>query len=64
MIAAVLCPGPSLLRVWPSARQYDVVLAVNTAGKLMPSDWLCAGDKAFYRGLLGDCPRPRQGILC
>ena len=65
MIAAILCPGQSLMQTWPNAGPvYDLVLTVNTAGKLIQGDWLCAGDKSFFRGLLGDCPRPRSGILC
>ncbi len=61
---AVLCPGPSLMRTWPLAEiVYDKVLTVNTAAKLVRGDWLCAGDKCFFRGLLGDAPRPRDGVL-
>ncbi len=64
MIAAVLCPGPSLMRTWPMAAIiYDLVLTVNTAAKLVRGDWLCAGDKCFFRGLLGGAPRPLTGIL-
>ena len=64
MIAAVLCPGPSLMRRWPDCGVvYDVVFTVNTAAKLVRGDWLCAGDKCFFRGLLGDAPRPLAGIV-
>ncbi len=65
MIAAVLCPGQSLMQTWPNAGPvYDLVLTVNTAGKLIQGDWLCAGDAVLYRRVMGDCQRPRAGILC
>ncbi len=63
MIAAICCPGQSLPAVWPPADSHDLVFAVNSAAKLIPHDWLCAGDKSWFRGLLGDIQRPALGIL-
>lgn len=61
MKAAIYCPGPSLLRCVP-ANYYDVSWAVNTALKIMKTDWLSAGDPCFFRGLLGE-HRPLRGVL-
>ena len=64
MIVAILCPGPSLMQTWSDdGPRYDQIFTVNTAAKLVRGDWLCAGDKCFFRGLLGDTPRPHAGIL-
>ena len=65
MIAAIFCPGPSLLQILPTMRywMYGATWAVNSAAKVMATDWLSAGDKSWYRGLLGEIPRPRVGAL-
>ena len=63
MIAAIVCPGQSMMVTWPTAAGHELVMAVNAAGKMMPHDWLCAGDKSWFRGLLGDSGRPALGIL-
>lgn len=47
MIAAVLCPGPSLVRTWPQPA--DVVLAVNRAAIAFPSDYWVALDYPLIR---------------
>lgn len=62
MIAAVYCPGPSLCSGFPSPDNYDATWAVNTALKLVKTDWLAAGDIPIFRGILGE-NRPKIGVL-
>lgn len=65
MIAAICCPGQSLMKTWPSAPiVYDLVIAVNSAAKLVAADWIAASDKSWYRGLLPADLRPRCGFCC
>lgn len=68
MIAAIYCPGPSL-RTHIERKGADVLLAgydrtwaVNNALKLVDTDWLAAGDSAWFNGLLGP-HRPRVGVV-
>lgn len=65
MIVAVCCPGQSLMRRWSERTvSHDLVIAVNAAAKLIESDWVCAADKSWYRGLLGsEVKHPRAGYL-
>lgn len=65
MIAAVCCPGQSLMRRWmESTTKHDLVITVNAAANLMDADWVCAADKSWYRGLLKPCVLPpRVGYL-
>lgn len=43
---AVLCPGPSLTKLWNVAKSadYEVIIGVNTAAWLFPVDWLAFTD--------------------
>jgi hypothetical protein len=62
---AIVCPGPSLPRVWRpwSADCYDLVVAVNRALLVVPdADWLSAGDEVVFRRLLPGV-RPRIGVI-
>jgi hypothetical protein len=56
MIAAVCCPGPSLLETWIPLRwhAYGLVIAVNRALLHVNADVLCAGDIPIFQGALGD----------
>lgn len=65
MIVAIACPGQSFARRWAeSTVRHDAVIAVNAAAKLVDSDWVCAADPAWYRGLFGsEVKHPRSGYL-
>jgi hypothetical protein len=65
VIAAICCPGQSLMRRWSErTTSHDLVIAVNNAAKLIDSDWVCAADKSWYRGLFGtEIKPPRTGYL-
>lgn len=41
--------------------KHDLVITVNAAANLMDSDWVCAADKSWYRGLLKPCVLPPRG---
>lgn len=63
MIAAVFTPGPSLSRVVRrDPPRYALTWAVNTAIRLIPADWLAAGDPNAVKGSIGE-HRPRIGLL-
>lgn len=64
MIVAICCPGQSLMRRWTeTTASHDLLITVNAAANLMRSDWVCAADKSWYRGLLSPTVRPRHGYL-
>lgn len=64
MIVAICCPGQSLMRRWTeSTGKHDLLITVNAAANLMRSDWVCAADKSWYRGLLSPTVPPRRGYL-
>jgi hypothetical protein len=65
MIIAICSPGQSMVRRWAERNApHDLVLTVNAAAKVVESDWVCAADKVWYRGLFGDtAKRPRIGYL-
>jgi hypothetical protein len=65
MKIAICCPGQSLVRRWSERTiEYDTTIAVNAAAKVVSSDWVCAPDKVWYRGLFGDdLKQPRHGFL-
>lgn len=65
MIIAICCPGQSFVRRWSEATsKHDLVIAVNAAAKFTESDWVCAADKVWYRGLFGsEVKPPRIGYL-
>ena len=46
MKIAVLCPGPSLTKLWNVGKMadYDLIVGVNTAAWLFPVDWLAFTD--------------------
>lgn len=50
MSIAVLCPGPSLPRVWCDDFfcEFDLVVAVNTAGWKFAHHWLCGFDRHVF----------------
>ncbi len=62
MIAAVLCPGPSLMRAPIDLAQYKATWSVNTAIRLIKTDWLAAGDPNAVQRAIG-AYRPRLGLL-
>jgi len=62
MIAAVLSPGPSLLRTWKGRENHAVTIAVNRALKVAAADWLSAADVVLFQGELGAC-RPLVGAM-
>ncbi len=49
MKVAILCPGPSLVRTWPSEHVYDCFLGVNRAVLAAPCDWWVAGDWMYLK---------------
>lgn len=63
MNAAILCPGPSLLRTYDPAAVYGLRIAVNRASLMVPCDWLAALDHPLIRDELADKLRPRPKLL-
>jgi hypothetical protein len=53
---ALLCPGPSLNDTWPREREsdYDLVVAVNTAGWRYTCDWLVFADRHIPERIRAD----------
>ena len=63
---ALLCPGPSLKRLWSEDlfKEYKEVVAVNTAGHVFRHHWLCGVDRHIYQPFLdGQIPLPLLGFL-
>lgn len=61
MNIAILCPGPSLSRVY-QRQEHDLVIAVNTAGWLYPCDYLAFQDLHIIEPfLLEEYQLPRIG---
>jgi hypothetical protein len=63
---ALLCNGPSLPDFWCDdlAGDYDIVVAVNTAGWHYFCDWECAVDRSILVPFfVGERPLPRAGFL-
>ncbi len=63
ILAAILCPGPSLAKTWPQKDpdcQFDIVIAVNRAILHEPNaGWWAVGDWPLIRDTPG---KPRYGI--
>lgn len=65
MIAAVLCPGPSLSFTWMPQRwdaAYNVVIAVNRAIDYSGAHYLVAGDELTFQRLHPNS-RPTKGLV-
>lgn len=62
MIAALLCPGPTLPKTWRHAlaQRYDLVLAVNRAIDYHRAAWLVAGDAVTFQRIRQS---PTVGVL-
>lgn len=63
---ALLCPGPSLLRVWKDAffAEYQVVIAINSAGHKFRNHWTAAVDRHIIAPFLDEkVPLPKIGFL-
>jgi hypothetical protein len=66
MRVALLAPGPSLERTWrpEAAAAFDLVIAVNFAARLFPSDWIATIDTdTVSHVLVGDGHLPRHGWI-
>lgn len=61
MRVAILCSGPSLSRFAPFTA--DVILAVNSAGRLYQHDWYVAIDRCALTPLWEGLIRPRVGVV-
>ncbi len=48
IVAAILCPGPSLERYRQAGMPYDVVIAVNKACLFAPHHWFVAHDRETF----------------
>jgi hypothetical protein len=63
---ALLCPGPSIRETWSDAKfpEYDLVVAVNTAGWFYKCHWLAFADKGVGTPIFeGERPKPISGVL-
>jgi hypothetical protein len=64
MKIAVMACGPSLVRHYPSREEFDVVVAVNTAGWLYQCDWLAFTDRHIIEPVnRGEYSAPLVGCL-
>lgn len=64
MSAAILCPGPSLTRLWPGQEpHFSCVIAVNRAALLFPHDWLMMMDNCPIAVSIVASAVPRVGYL-
>ena len=64
MSAAVLCPGPSLPRLWPGQAQHVAcVIAVNRAALMFEHDWLMMMDNNPIAVDIVARSAPRVGYL-